>query len=237
MHAADLGNIQQRRRQWVATPDDKVRKPNIDLTRRLKALFLARDDQSLFVALGACNCLSEGSIDLEALRCLVSKHVLVLRGSVAQQYWCTQVAAGHMPRYRQVACFGRCTFAIHGTCEHVHAAWLHSGDICMAISKGAVFRGKKFCRRAALPAIIQPARKRQRRKSSQPLPRSASSDGLKALLSDLGFQEFWPLFAKEQVNLSLLASWDLTSMKAYFPAVAGGPASQILLACKQQVAF
>ena len=30
--------------------------------------------------------------------------------------------------YRQVACFGCCTFAIHGTCEHVHAAWLHSGD-------------------------------------------------------------------------------------------------------------
>ena len=97
--------------------------------------------------------------------------------------------------------------------------------------------GKRKKKLPKLPTIVQPARKCARARASAPSqPSSAApSDGLKSLLSQLGFSSLWPLFVTEQVNISIVASWDLAAMKAYFPNIAAGPATQILQACKAHV--
>ena len=79
--------------------------------------------------------------------------------------------------------------------------------------------GKKKHKRQQLPAILQPTQKRPRctASASERASSSAPSDGLKSILSKLGFVSFWPLFVREQVNVSIVASWDLAAMKAYFP--------------------
>ena len=209
-------------------------KPAAGLSQHLRSLYLARDDPSLFVPLRLLGCTADGSLDLEPLRRILSNHVLVLQGQVAEQFWHVQVADGRAPSYRQVACFGCTTFAIHGSCEHVHAAWLHSGHICMDRAEIPVLGNPKK-KRQQVPSILRRTQKRARSSASAPAGPSAPSDGLKSLLTELGFASFWPSFFKEQVNISILASWDLAAMKAYFPDIGGGPASQILRACKQRV--
>ena len=56
--------------KWKATPDNQVRKPTPGpgLTQKLRALFTARGDPSLFVPLVSSGCAIDGSIDLESLR-------------------------------------------------------------------------------------------------------------------------------------------------------------------------
>eukprot|EP00438_Fugacium_kawagutii_P006365 Skav208243 [mRNA] locus=scaffold2093:108435:109205:+ [translate_table: standard] len=164
---------------------------------------------------------------------MLSGHVLVLRGSVAAQYWRIEAVGGPSPVYRQAACFGCDTFAMHGCCEHVHASWLHSGDVSLGVARMPVRPGQSS-KRPALPAIIQPKHKRSRAQpsASTSRPSRCASDGLKDLLCKMGFDALWPLFVKEQLNIATLSSWDLVSMKAYFPTVPGGVAAQILRACK-----
>ena len=221
--------------KWTSTPDGDVRKPMIGLVQKLRALFLARDDASLFIPMRSSGCAADGQLDLEALRKLVSHHVLVLRGPLAEHFWRVQAPDGSAPAYRQVACFGCPTFSIHGSCEHVHVAWLHSGDINMDQAHMPQFGRKKPKHAPKLPSIVRPTKKRSRSQSAQVSQApSAPSDGLKALLLELGFASLWPRFAKEQVNISVLSSWDLASMKAYFPDIHAGPATRILAACKRR---
>ena len=81
--------------------------------------------------------------------------------------------------------------------------------------------GKKKHKRQQLPAILQPTQKRPRctASASERASSSTPSDGLKSILSKLGFVSFWPLFVREQVNVSIVASCDLAAMKAYFPDI------------------
>lgn len=57
--------------------------------------------------------------------------------------------------------------------------------------------------------------------------------GLKALLSRLDLFSLWPLFEAQQVDVRLLASWDLPTLKAYFRHVPGGATIKIL--CRMQI--
>ena len=233
-----LATYHQPDAKWSSTPDADVRRPPPGLAQQLRVLFLARDDPALFIGLKAVSCVSDSLLHLEPLRKLLSKYVLVVRGPVAADFWQVQDMDGNAPPYRQAVCFNCTTFSLHGSCENVHAAWLHGGQLDSRAAHIPALGRKRVPAQQAVPSVLRPgpAHQRARPSSSAFAPRSllptVGCDGLKSLLTSLGFDTFWPLFCKEQVNIATLAAWDLAAMKAYFPDVPGGLAAQILAACK-----
>ena len=231
-----LASYQRADGSWTNRPDCDVPKPEPGMAMALRAVFLARDEAALSLALQHLSCLVGGRVDLESLYKLLSKHVLVLRGSLAAEFWHIKTEAGHMPQYRQAACFNCHVFSLHGSCEHVHAAWLHGGQLSMTVAEIPSRGRKKPAKPNPKPTIVQPARKRQRSSAaSSAFPAFAGSGALRALLSQLGFLNFWPMLATQQVTIASLASFDLPAMKAYFPDMPAGPASRLLHACKEHV--
>lgn len=212
--------------KWTFTADCDVHKPPPGSATSLRTLFLARDDPTWFLGLQALSCVSDARIDLEALRKVLAKYVLVLRGSLAAEFWHLKTTAGEMPPYRQAACFGCDTFSLHASCEQIHAAWLRR--TAFSASPKAVHASQAHHRWARAQACLRDA------------SHSAPCTSVRRFFCPAGFacsarvgaSLLYPLLAR-QVNIATLASWDLPAMTAYFPDILGGAASRLLQACTQ----
>ena len=228
-----LGTYSKAQKKWSLTPGASVRKPHHGTAKQLQAIFLAKRSSILCEALAAADCMPDQSLDLRALRRLLSKHVLVLQGAPALDFWAASSPAGAEDLYRQAVCFNCNVFGLHGTCEHVHLAFLHSGVVSLTKACMPAPPTKKK-KRAATPTILLPAKEKKRRGTPQTPTAKSTKSGLKSLLARLGMATLFPLFQKEEVDVPLLSTWDLPTMKAYFPDIAAGPATKILQACKLQ---
>ena len=148
-------------------------------------------------------CMHNEVLDLESLRRLLSQFVLVAKGPAALDFWAFAVAhePGAVPVYRQVVCCSCPTFSLHGTCEHVHAAWLHSGDISMERAE-LPKRRRKRQKPVRLPTVLRPAHKRFRATGS-----AASSSApcrldsaLRHILQTLNLQAFTICFCENKCS-------------------------------------
>ena len=122
--------------RWSFTPDTSVRRPAPGLAEQLRCIFMAKQIPGLLAALqaGGCAAADPAQVDLEPLRRLLSKRVLVVQGPGAATSWSLQTEVGPAPSYRQAVCLNCSAFALHGACEHVHVAFLQHGHIPMGVA-------------------------------------------------------------------------------------------------------
>ena len=163
-----LATYHQPDAKWSSTPDADVRRPPPGLAQQLRVLFLARDDPALFIGLKAVSCVFDSLLHLEPLRKLLSKYVLVVRGPVAADFWQVQDMDGNAPPYRQAVCFNCTTFSLHGSCEHVHAAWLHGGQLDSRAAHIPALGRKRVPAQQAVPSVLRPGPARPSSSASAP---------------------------------------------------------------------
>ena len=127
------------------------------------------------------------------------------------------------------------TFCVHGSCEHVHAAFLHAGLIGTRQARRPQAHGRRPPETAteSLDIVMPgdavasaPISRQHAHRQPQHIPKIDAA--VRRLCISLGLQAWDPLLQEAQVNLQTLASFDMLTMKAYFPTLPAGPAAMIL---------
>jgi hypothetical protein len=111
--------------EWIFTEDTNVSAPPAETASRLAQLCNASDAEAMQAALSDLD-LSLDPCHLDKLLRLLNSSVLVAYGPEASKFWrrqplCDQAAAPHT----QGLCHFCHAFSLHGSCEHLHVAFLH----------------------------------------------------------------------------------------------------------------
>ena len=235
-----LATYDKRAETWsrTPTPDDLVERVPPGTAKALASLFQAREVDCLHSALRALGLGDEPLQDLNSLLKGLSRYVLVVHGDAAQQYWRKGPQKGAANPHVQILCAFCDIFCMHASCEHVHAALVHSKHISLK-KANMPDRGKQskapLAQQDPIP-ILLPAASHCSKRQSPPAPmRSTPDQCLKRLRTFLAANELtsWsaPLEA-ERFTVEQLAAISLPDLRAILQQIPAG----ILLTLKNAAA-
>ena len=179
----------------------------------------------------------DGIQDLRNVLRTLAKHVLVTLGPTARSYW-QFTGKGCDNHHMNAVCMFCLEFALHGSCEHTHAAFVETKQLSLQQAHLPQFGRRPPEPPWHIPPIdliipgpasssSRPAVTRDNTHLLPGLPR-----GLRALLTRASCLEHLPVFAAEELTPADVARLDLLTARAIFPRV---PAAALLrvLRCAQ----
>ena len=223
---------------WARTPDSEVDVAGNLFAAELANLLLARDRNAVDSALRA---ICEDPKNLNTVVKALSSRVLVMVGSASRAYWhfsgqhAPEAQDGNVPRHSDAICSFCLNFALHGTCEHTHVAFVETGQI--SLTKARLPQWKKTRSTPTshmqevdiiLPGPSVPAEpsSASAASSSRQLPKpSKLPTGLRSLLSHADAAPYLPRFGVEELGPAQIAQLDFASLRAIFPDI---PAAVLL---------
>ena len=220
---------------WTAVSDSSVTPFRTGVAAKLGQLLRAKDHGDLIAALRGLGLGPEPFTDIEALPQFFNKHALVLVGEEAARYWRRTTPQGELLHVQGVCAF--CShFAVHGTCEHLHAAFLHLGHISVS---APIFPS----RQQAVPAseresvsVLLPAAQRVAREPSSSSRRTAADTALPRLLSSLGLSTWLPALQQEELSIAQIASLQLAELRIAAPSMPSGALLRLQAAAQAHTA-
>ena len=218
--------------EWIFTPDENVQKPEAGRAKALAGLLLAKEVSALTMGLNSLGLGANPLQDLDKCLHVLNRCVLVVVGPRATEYWRrAPPAAEREPNHHIQGLCGFCqTFCLHGTCEHLHTAFLHLQHISLR-SPQFPDRGRRAPPFEQDPVqLLLPAEGSQPMHSNLPqtLPTPSSSDaGLKRFLQAGQFQLWEAPIQKQCFSIQQLASLPLSDLVLALPTVPAGILSRI----------
>ena len=169
-------------------------------------------------------------LDLESLLKLLDSYVLVAIGPFAEQFWQQKAHAGdqnHNPHTQGFCAFCQ-EFCLHGSCEHLHTAFLDLRQLSQQQPKFAkrqrqtpLFEQKPV--EVILPAPSSAAsRPHVRAQSSQPLSVPQENAGLTKFLQAYRWGMYASVLHQEQMTVTLMASLPFSDLKTALPSLPSG---------------
>jgi hypothetical protein len=207
---------------WVAGSDEPPPRANLfQLASSLAALVKARssaDFSNACQGLGLCP-----NPQLKDLLPVLSKHVLVVVGPYAQSFWRRQDGHGDDSTYVQGVCLFCSSFCLHGTCEHLHAAFLHFNLVSIASPFFPVKRKRRPAEDQPVQVLL-PAQARPAVVSSSSAAQGSRRNpaSLRRFLQHLDFTRWESVIAAEQLDLDMLATMSFADLKTALPTVPSG---------------
>lgn len=211
-------------KDWKLTPDAEVPIPKKGFAQHMAALLTARNTASVTHSLQSLGVQPDPLEDLEACTRFLGRHVLVVVGPYSCQFWRRtggQDVDGN--KHVQGLCSFCQTFCTHGTCEHLHAAFLHLDFISL---REAVFpdrdrREPLFQQEPVhmlLPAREVPAQESPAQAPAPPGPNAS----LHAFLRAHHFQTWEDAIQKQCITVQQLSSLDFLHLRAALPNIPAG---------------
>ena len=207
---------------WVAWSDESPPRANLfQLASSLAALVKARssaDFSNAYQGLGLCP-----NLQLKDLLPVLSKHVLFVVGPYAQSFWRRQDGHGDDSTYVQGVCQFCSSFCLHGTCEHLHAAFLHLTLVSIASPFFPVKRKRRPAEDQPVQVLL-PAQARPAVVSSSSAAQGSRRNpaSLRRFLQHLDFTRWESVIAAEQLDLDMLATMSFADLKTALPTVPSG---------------
>ena len=231
---------------WQPVPPECIRPPPAGKAQDLATLWAARTEADTLVALTALGCSAPLNEDMTALMKAVSGWVLVAVGPFAEKHWKRHgaTATGERNGHTQALCFNCKYSAVHGTCEHVHAALLALDPAQRDVAKlpQRARRGPAAPTGASPNTLLSPGRlgvqaPESRRRQGKPCAQEAfvMDPAVRRMLVACGLGHFEANVRQEQISLwdlkqyaALPAEQGLVVLKAMLPSLPGAPARRLL---------
>lgn len=164
-------------------------------------------------------------LDFQTFLSFLSRHVLVIVGPAAKQFWRRQNEEGDESSHVQGLCLFCSAFCLHGTCEHLHAAFLHLKLLSLTVPNFPKKRAQTPVSQKKAPSVhvLMPSQAASSTGTkSTGRPRQPRSAQLRAFLNSLGLIRWEPLLASEEIDVSLLASVPFSELKQAVPTIPSG---------------
>ena len=210
---------------WSKTADSAISRAQSVTSQQMAALVSARDDQSFNAAMRAV--CSEPQ-DLKAVVKALASHVVVLMGAAAREFWCFSEVGAASSSHVHAVCAFCLPFALHGTCEHTHVAFVDTKQVDLTEARLPQWGKQRPAPTSHLPdvALVLPgpavpeAAESSCARASRPRdPASSVSPQLSALLTAADASEYIRLFGIEQLSPADIGALDFVSLRAIFPTV------------------
>ena len=209
---------------WAFTEDADAEAVPPGTAAKLARLLRATETEAVSESLTSLGLGAEPLRDLDKILRLLNRYTLVIVGEETAQYWHLQTPE-ELPHVYGLCAFCS-TFAVHASCEHMHAALLHLGHISLAAPLFPVRQRRTPVFESEPVPVLLPAAAR----CSAP-PRSAKSEGsstsscdkeLQRFLTSLGMATWMPTVQREQLTVQQLASLSFQDLRAALPDLPSG---------------
>lgn len=232
-----LATFNPEQKVWSRTPDSEVDVAGNLFAAELANLLLARDRDTLDSALRA---ICADPKNLNSVVKALSSRVLVMVGSASRAYWrfsaqhAPEAQDSNVPRHSDAVCSFCLNFALHGTCEHTHVAFVETGHISLTKARMPQWKTRSTPTShmqdvdIILPGPSVPAEpsSASAASSSRQLPKpSKLPTGLRSLLAHADAAAYLPRFGMEELGPAEIAQLDFASVRAIFPDI---PAAVLL---------
>ncbi|CAE7797984.1 HERC1, partial [Symbiodinium necroappetens] len=140
--------------KWNRVPDESVIPMPQGRASLLLQLLRAKEHQELVRVLRELGLGAEPLKHTEKLTKFFNQHAFVLIGKEAMRYWRRETPQSERLHAQGVRAFC-CHFAVHGSCEHVHAALVHLNQISLATPEFPIrARAAPAFERDAVPVLL-----------------------------------------------------------------------------------
>eukprot|EP00435_Cladocopium_sp_Y103_P055477 s46_g18.t1 len=217
-----LARYEKSAEEWKFTEDVHVSSVPADTAARLAHLCAASDAESLRRALLELD-LSLDPFHLDKLLRLFNSSVLVVFGPEASRFWRRQPLDDQpIAPHTQGLCHFCHDFSVHGSCEHLHVAFLHLKLISLQAAEFPK-RQRKANPMQEPPHILLPAHSRAAASSSVRKATVSFNWGQTSRFLAAHHADTWAEhFRHECVDIHMIASMGVTDLKAVLQAVPAG---------------